>query len=242
MKFFAPAYEDILAQRLEGIISGLFERSRFSSDEFCSASDQFEFDAFVLAAHGTGKRSSKDAFLDGLAERFADETDLICAALETANVTEAIVCRVRTLYERVRSWSCSQTRFALASAALEEALAEGSRIHVWCRNKKLFVQFLEKAREAFAQANAGNEQNTTEEAESLVSVPSVEERREVLTGAAGMIARAGRFFLSVNRLPVQCLKAKALGHGSGIIFRNFTLSQITIALPAIIEKTVNGHF
>lgn len=133
-------------------------------------------------------------FLDGLAERFADETDLICAALETANVTEAIVCRVRTLYERVRSWSCSQTRFALASAALEEALAEGSRTHVWCRNKKLFVQFLEKAREAFAQANAGHEQNTTEEAESLVSVPSVEERREVLTGAAGMIARGRSLF------------------------------------------------
>lgn len=104
------------------------------------------------------------------------------------------MCRVRTLYERVRSWSCSQTRFALASAALEEALAEGSRTHVWCRNKKLFVQFLEKAREAFAQANAGNEQNTTEEAESLVSVPSVEERREVLTGAAGMIARGRPLF------------------------------------------------
>lgn len=50
---------------------------------------------------------------------------------------------------------------------------------------------------------------------------------------------AGRFFLSVNRLPVQCLKAKALGHGSGIIFRNFTLSQITIALPAVL-KAVNG--
>ena len=50
---------------------------------------------------------------------------------------------------------------------------------------------------------------------------------------------ADRFFLSVNRLPVQCLKAKALGHGSGIIFRNFTLSQITIALPAIL-KAVNG--
>ena len=82
----------------------------------------------------------------------------------------------------------------LASAALEEALAEGSRTHVWCRNKKLFVQFLEKAREAFAQANAGNEQNTTEEAESLVSVPSVEERREVLTGAAGMIARGRPLF------------------------------------------------
>ena len=147
-----------------------------------------------MAAHGTGKRSSKDAFLDGLAERFADETDLICAALESANVTEAIVCRVRTLYERVRSWSCSQTRFALASAALEEALAEGSRTHVWCRSKKLFVQSLEKAREAFAQAGAAYEQNTTEEAESLVSVPSVEERREVLTGAAGMIARGRSLF------------------------------------------------
>ena len=147
-----------------------------------------------MAAHGTGKRSSKDAFLDGLAERFADETDLICAALESANVTEAIVCRVRTLYERVRSWSCSQTRFALASAALEEALAEGSRTHVWCRSKKLFVQSLEKAREAFAQAGAAHEQNTTEEAELLVTVPSVEERREVLTGAAGMIARGRSLF------------------------------------------------
>ena len=50
---------------------------------------------------------------------------------------------------------------------------------------------------------------------------------------------AGRFFLSVNRLSVQCLKAKALGHGSGIIFRNFTLSQTTIALPAVL-KAVNG--
>ena len=37
-------------------------------------------------------------------------------------------------------------------------------------------------------------QNTTEEAESLVSVPSVEERREVLTGAAGMIARGRSLF------------------------------------------------
>lgn len=125
---------------------------------------------------------------------FADETDLICAALESANVTEAIVCRVRTLYERVRSWSCSQTRFALASAALEEALAEGGRTHVWCRNKKLFVQCLENAREAFAQAGAAHEQNTTEEAELLVTVPSVEERREVLTGAAGMIARGRSLF------------------------------------------------
>lgn len=73
------------------------------------------------------------------------------------------------LYERVRSWSCSQTRFALASAALEEALAEGGRTHVWCRNKKLFVQCLENAREAFAQAGAAHEQNTTEEAELLVT-------------------------------------------------------------------------
>lgn len=40
----------------------------------------------------------------------------------------------------------------------------------------------------------GHEQNTTEEAESLVSVPSVEERREVLTGAAGMIARGRSLF------------------------------------------------
>lgn len=60
--------------------------------------------------------------------------------------------------------------------------------------KKLFVQSLEKAREAFAQAGAAYEQNTTEEAESLVSVPSVEERREVLTGAAGMIARGRSLF------------------------------------------------
>ena len=60
--------------------------------------------------------------------------------------------------------------------------------------QEAFVQFLEKAREAFAQANAGHEQNTTEEAESLVSVPSVEERREVLTGAAGMIARGRSLF------------------------------------------------
>lgn len=147
-----------------------------------------------MAAHGTGKRSSKDAFLDGLAERFADETDLICAALESANVTEAVVCRVRTLYERVRSWSCSQTRFALASAALEEALAEGARTHVWCRNKKLFMQCLEKAREAFALAGAAHKQNTTEEAEPLVTVPSLEGRREVLTGAAGMIARGRSLF------------------------------------------------
>ena len=153
-----------------------------------------QFDAFVLAAHGTGKRSSKDAFLDGLAERFADKTDLICAALESANVTEAIVCRVRTLHERVRSWSCSQTRFALACAALEEALAEGSRTHVWCRSKKLFVQCLEKARKAFAQPSADHGQNTTENAESLVTVPPVEERREVLTGAAGMIARGRSLF------------------------------------------------
>lgn len=192
---FAPAYEDILAQRLEGIIPpGCSKEAVFPPTNFVLRRISFEFDAFVLAAHGTGKRSSKDAFLDGLAERFADETDLICGALETANVTEAIVCRARTLYERVRSWSCSQTRFALASAALEEALAEGSRTHVWCRSKKLFVECLDKAREAFAQAGASYEQNTTEEAESLVSVPSVEERREVLTGAAGMIARGRSLF------------------------------------------------
>ena len=122
---FAPAYEDILAQRLEGIIPpGCSKEAVFPPTNFVLRRISFEFDAFVLAAHGTGKRSSKDAFLDGLAERFADETDLISAALESANVTEAIVCRVRTLYERVRSWSCSQTRFALASAALEEAPAE----------------------------------------------------------------------------------------------------------------------
>lgn len=60
--------------------------------------------------------------------------------------------------------------------------------------KKLFVECLDKAREAFAQAGASYEQNTTEEAESLVSVPSVEERREVLTGAAGMIARGRSLF------------------------------------------------
>lgn len=60
--------------------------------------------------------------------------------------------------------------------------------------KKLFVECLDKAREAFAQAGASYEQNTTEEAESLVSVPSVEERREVLTGAAGMIARGRWLF------------------------------------------------
>ena len=173
---------------------GCSKEAVFPPTNFVLRRISFEFDAFVLAAHGTGKRSSKDAFLDGLAERFADETDLICAALESANVTEAIVCRVRTLYERVRSWSCSQTRFALASAALEEALAEGGRTHVWCRNKKLFVQCLENAREAFAQAGAAHEQNTTEEAELLVTVPSVEERREVLTGAAGMIARGRSLF------------------------------------------------
>ena len=119
---FAPAYEDILAQRLEGIIPpGCSKEAVFPPTNFVLRRISFEFDAFVLAAHGTGKRSSKDAFLDGLAERFADETDLICAALESANVTEAIVCRVRTLYERVRSWSCSQTRFALASAAQKAA-------------------------------------------------------------------------------------------------------------------------
>lgn len=144
-KYLRPAYEDILAQRLEGIIPpGCSKEAVFPPTNFVLRRISFEFDAFVLAAHGTGKRSSKDAFLDGLAERFADESDLICAALESANVTEAIMCRVRTLYERVRSWSCSQTRFALASAALEEALAEGSRTHVWCRNKKLFLQGLEK--------------------------------------------------------------------------------------------------
>lgn len=87
---FAPAYEDILAQRLEGIIPpGCSKEAVFPPTNFVLRRISFEFDAFVLAAHGTGKRSSKDAFLDGLAERFADETDLICAALETANVTEA---------------------------------------------------------------------------------------------------------------------------------------------------------
>ncbi len=80
---FAPAYEDILAQRLEGIIPpGCSKEAVFPPTNFVLRRISFEFDAFVLAAHGTGKRSSKDAFLDGLAERFADETDLICGALE----------------------------------------------------------------------------------------------------------------------------------------------------------------
>lgn len=124
---FAPAYEDILAQRLEGIIPpGCSKEAVFPPTNFVLRRISFEFDAFVLAAHGTGKRSSKGVFLDGLAERFADETDLICAALETANVTEAIVCRARTLYERVRSWSCSQTRFALASAHSKKRLPKAA--------------------------------------------------------------------------------------------------------------------
>ena len=37
---FAPAYEDILAQARRYHSSGMFEGCRFSSDEFCSASDQ----------------------------------------------------------------------------------------------------------------------------------------------------------------------------------------------------------
>lgn len=63
---FAPAYEDILAQRLEGIIPpGCSKEAVFPPTNFVLRRISFEFDAFVLAAHGTGKRSSKDAFLDG---------------------------------------------------------------------------------------------------------------------------------------------------------------------------------
>ena len=192
---FAPAYEDILAQRLEGIIPpGCSKEAVFPPTNFVLRRISFEFDAFVLAAHGTGKRSSKGVFLDGLAERFADETDLICAALETANVTEAIVCRARTLYERVRSWSCSQTRFALASAALEEALAKGSRTHVWCRSKKLLLSVWKKlGKHLRKQVLLMSRTRRKRQSLSYPFLP-VEERREVLTGAAGMIARGRSLF------------------------------------------------
>ena len=59
---FAPAYEDILAQRLEGIIPpGCSKEAVFPPTNFVLRRISFEFDAFVLAAHGTDCVSRQDA-------------------------------------------------------------------------------------------------------------------------------------------------------------------------------------
>ena len=134
------------------------------------------------------------------------------AALAVGMTVDEYVKRCKGIKCGFKNTSCPD-QLALA---LEEALAEGGRTHVWCRNKKLYVQCLENAREAFAQAGAAHEQNTTEEAELLVTVPSVEERREVLTGAAGMIAR-GRSLFPFG-YPTSCSVSQ--GESLGTRFRN----------------------
>lgn len=192
---FAPAYEDILAQRLEGIIPpGCSKDAVFPPTNFVLRRISFEFDAFVLAAHGTGKRSSKDAFLDGLAERFADETDLICAALESANVTEAIVCRSERFMNGFVPGAVLKPDLRLLPPHWKKRLRKAAGLMSGAETRSCLFSAWRTLGKHLAQAGAAHEQNTTEEAELLVTVPSVEERREVLTGAAGMIARGRSLF------------------------------------------------
>lgn len=63
---FAPAYEDILAQRLEGIIPpGCSKEAVFPPTNFVLRRISFEFDAFILAAHGTANEAQRMLFLTG---------------------------------------------------------------------------------------------------------------------------------------------------------------------------------
>lgn len=191
---FAPAYEDILAQRLEGIIPpGCSKEAVFPPTNFVLRRISFEFDAFVLAAHGTGKRSSKDAFLDGLAERFADETDLICAALETANVTEAIVCRVRTLYERYVHGAVLKPDLLLLPLHWKKRLPKAAGPMSGAETRSFLFSFWRKLGKHLRRQMRPRAEHNGRGRVSR-TVPSVEERREVLTGAAGMIARGRSLF------------------------------------------------
>lgn len=193
---FAPAYEGLLSDRLQGITPpGCSKEVIFPPTYYVLRRIRFEFDAFALAGHGLSGRNSKEAFLDGLAVRFADELDLICEALRYSNVTEATVCRVKALKERIDSWASSQERFAGAIDFIAQAIEEGNRPHVWCRDKKVFMSSLEAARGALSQPGAKAEHTSLEPPAACSGVPDKGPSTvSAQKGAAGMLARGRSLF------------------------------------------------
>lgn len=195
-QIFAPKYQEILSERLKGITPpGCSPEAVFPQTDFVLRRITFEFDTFALADSGKGARSSKEAFIKGLALRFIDELDFIEESVDASCIRDATLSRLCALKERVELWLEAQPLFLEADSAMEESLRLARRAEVWARDQSAFKEGIRRARKALSIV--------LEEPETLADAAAKpaasEESRQSVSfgfkaGAAGMIARGRSLF------------------------------------------------
>lgn len=193
---FAMKYQEILSERVRGVTPpGCSREAVFPPIDFVLRRITFEFDAFCLAASGRGARSSKEAFLKGLAARFVDELDSIEESANTGCVRDATISRMRSLRERMASWLDAEPLLEKAISALDEALRQSASAEVWARDRSAFCAGIRRAKGAAAEVL----ERPTMLSDALLKTADSEDailpESRALSGAAGMIARGRSLFL-----------------------------------------------
>ena len=163
-----------------------------SFDGLCSAPHyvlrriSFEFDAFTLASF-SGSRSSLQSFIQGLALRFAEELDLVRIAAESGAITDALLCRLEILKDRLLVWQGYREEFRDGALHLTSCITQAMRLKPYCRDKTSMLSEIEAA---FKLLDAAS--RTEIEAEPKTAEPIAESAEPDFSMACGLEAMLAR--------------------------------------------------
>ncbi len=184
---FSPLYEKSVYDRSMGVIP-----KGCASDVICPSTDyvlrriSFEFDAFTLASF-SGSRSSLQSFIQGLALRFAEELDLVRIAAESGAITDALLCRLETLKDRLLVWQGYREEFRDGALHLTSCISQAMRLKPYCRDKTSMLSEIEAA---FKLLDAAS--RTEIEAEPKTAEPIAESAEPDFSMACGLEAMLAR--------------------------------------------------